>query len=80
MKHLSTLGTILTLLACPLPLRAAPALTAPAHGKIKVAFVLTDGATMIDFAGPWEVCPTTPSPTRRPPTSWSWAPSAAPPR
>jgi transcriptional regulator GlxA family with amidase domain len=31
------------------------ALTPPARGKIRVAFVLTEGATMIDFAGPWEV-------------------------
>jgi transcriptional regulator GlxA family with amidase domain len=31
-------------------------LTPPADGKsIPVAFVLTEGATMIDFAGPWEV-------------------------
>jgi transcriptional regulator GlxA family with amidase domain len=29
--------------------------TPPANGKIRVAFALTDGATMIDFAGPWEV-------------------------
>lgn len=30
--------------------------TPPRDGKtIPVAFVLTDGATMIDFAGPWEV-------------------------
>ena len=29
--------------------------TAPEHGHIPVAFVLTDGAVMIDFAGPWEV-------------------------
>ena len=36
---------------------AAPAskLTAPASGPIPVAFVLTKGAVMIDFAGPWEV-------------------------
>jgi hypothetical protein len=27
----------------------------PDGGKIAVAFVLTEGATMIDFAGPWEV-------------------------
>lgn len=26
-----------------------------ASGRTRVAFVLTDGATMIDFAGPWEV-------------------------
>jgi len=30
-------------------------LVAPPTGKIKVAFVLTDMAVMIDFAGPWEV-------------------------
>lgn len=30
-------------------------LAPPAKGKIPVAFVLTDGATVIDFAGPWEV-------------------------
>jgi len=33
----------------------APVLKAPAQGHIRVAFVLTEGATMIDFAGPWEV-------------------------
>jgi putative intracellular protease/amidase len=27
----------------------------PSSGKIKVAFVITDSAVMIDFAGPWEV-------------------------
>ena len=27
----------------------------PKHGVIKVAFVLSEGATVIDFAGPWEV-------------------------
>jgi transcriptional regulator GlxA family with amidase domain len=30
-------------------------LTPPAKGTIPVAFVLTEGAVMIDFAGPWEV-------------------------
>jgi putative intracellular protease/amidase/YHS domain-containing protein len=38
---------------------AAPApaakLTAPATGQIPVAFVLSKGATIIDFTGPWEV-------------------------
>jgi transcriptional regulator GlxA family with amidase domain len=33
----------------------APVLHPPAKGHIRVAFVLTEGATMIDFAGPWEV-------------------------
>lgn len=32
-----------------------PGLTPPKTGKIPVAVVLTDGATVIDFAGPWEV-------------------------
>jgi transcriptional regulator GlxA family with amidase domain len=30
-------------------------LSPPARGSIAVAFVITDGATVIDFAGPWEV-------------------------
>src|SRR5258708_16599720 len=30
-------------------------LTPPAKGLIPVAFLISDGATMIDFAGPWEV-------------------------
>jgi transcriptional regulator GlxA family with amidase domain len=30
-------------------------LSPPAKGKIPVAFVMGPGATMIDFAGPWEV-------------------------
>jgi putative intracellular protease/amidase len=30
-------------------------LTPPKHGTIKVAFVMSEGATVIDFAGPWEV-------------------------
>lgn len=35
---------------------AAPAdFTAPAHGKINVAIVITEHANLIDFAGPWEV-------------------------
>jgi len=34
---------------------SASKLVPPAKGRIPVAFVLTDGAVMIDFAGPWEV-------------------------
>jgi hypothetical protein len=30
-------------------------LTPPASGTIPVAFLLSDGAVVIDFAGPWEV-------------------------
>src|SRR5215472_10563581 len=36
--------------------QAVSRLTPPTDGKpMGVAFVLTDGATVIDFAGPWEV-------------------------
>lgn len=34
---------------------AAKTITPPAKGTIKVAFVMSESATMIDFAGPWEV-------------------------
>src|SRR5271154_4894423 len=37
------------------PAAAAPPLKPPGKGSIPVAFVLTEGAVMIDFAGPWEV-------------------------
>lgn len=39
------------------PQSSAPAggLTPPRSGPIPVAFVLSEGAVMIDFAGPWEV-------------------------
>jgi putative intracellular protease/amidase/YHS domain-containing protein len=30
-------------------------LKAPAHGSIPVAFLISDGAVVIDFCGPWEV-------------------------
>ena len=30
-------------------------LTPPAHGSIPVAFLVSEGAVMIDFTGPWEV-------------------------
>src|SRR5215469_16959484 len=57
---------LIPLLATLLPTRTAAsgsenkaksrALVPPADGKkIPVAFVLMEGATMIDFAGPWEV-------------------------
>jgi transcriptional regulator GlxA family with amidase domain len=42
-------------LCMPNVLTATTALTPPAGRDIRVAFVLTQGATMIDFAGPWEV-------------------------
>jgi len=38
-----------------LTLDAAARLTPPAKGKIPVAFAISEGVTVIDFAGPWEV-------------------------
>src|SRR4029434_4795015 len=37
------------------PLALAATSAPPMPDRMRVAFVLTDGATMIDFAGPWEV-------------------------
>jgi transcriptional regulator GlxA family with amidase domain len=34
---------------------SADKLTPPAKGKIPVAFAISEGVTVIDFAGPWEV-------------------------
>ena len=34
---------------------SANSLQPPKDGSIPVAFVISDGAVMIDFAGPWEV-------------------------
>jgi putative intracellular protease/amidase len=33
----------------------ASKLPAPANGRIPVAFPISDGATVIDYSGPWEV-------------------------
>jgi len=44
----------LMLLAPPTTASAEP-LVPPASGKIPVAFLLSDGAVVIDFAGPWAV-------------------------
>lgn len=37
------------------PAPAAPPLEPPAHGPIPVAFLISEGAVVIDFCGPWEV-------------------------
>jgi DJ-1/PfpI family len=37
------------------PSSSANSLQAPKEGSIPVAFVISDGAVVIDFAGPWEV-------------------------
>jgi transcriptional regulator GlxA family with amidase domain len=48
------------------PPEATPELAASGRGHVKVAFVLTDGAVMIDFGGPWEVFETVHIPSRGP--------------
>lgn len=53
-RRVRLLAIALAFLCLPSMLRAAP-LAPPKNRHIKVAVVLTDGATMIDFAGPWEV-------------------------
>ncbi len=50
MRHMLTLAVVAVV-----AVSACGDLKPPAKGKIRVAFALTDGATMIDFAGPWEV-------------------------
>ncbi|MGH8496553.1 MAG: DJ-1/PfpI family protein [Gammaproteobacteria bacterium] len=37
------------------PITNGEPLTPPEKGKIRVAFAIAEGATVIDFAGPWEV-------------------------
>lgn len=58
MRTLPRLATLPVLWALTALLGAEEApgkLTPPPEGPIPVAFLLSDGATMIDFAGPWEV-------------------------
>ncbi|HEY8026287.1 MAG TPA: DJ-1/PfpI family protein [Burkholderiaceae bacterium] len=56
MKLIPTLVFIITLLhSTAQAADIASALKAPKNPPIKVAFVLSEGAVMIDFAGPWEV-------------------------
>lgn len=43
---------------------AAQPLIPPAHGSIPVGFLISEGAVMIDFAGPWEVFQDVASPSR----------------
>ena len=45
---------------------ATPELAASGLGRVDVAFVLTDGAVMIDFGGPWEVFENVHLPSRGP--------------
>jgi transcriptional regulator GlxA family with amidase domain len=41
--------------ASSLPTGRSGRITPPAKGKIPVAFAISEGVTVIDFAGPWEV-------------------------
>lgn len=57
----SSLISVLLALALSVPAAAesnsaaAPALQPPKSGKIRVAFVISENANVIDLAGPWEV-------------------------
>ncbi len=56
----AALGVAWTATGRPVPYREGGAaaggrLIAPAKGKIPVAVAISEGATVIDFAGPWEV-------------------------
>ena len=56
MKHALWMAALLCGLAFfTLPVLSRAALTPPKNGPIRVAFVLSEGATVIDFTGPWEV-------------------------
>ena len=56
MKHALRMTALLGgLVFFTLPVLAEAVLTPPKNGPIKVAFVLSEGATVIDFTGPWEV-------------------------
>jgi hypothetical protein len=48
-------GSLPNVLAGNLLTPEATKLTPPAKGKIPVAFAISEGVTVIDFAGPWEV-------------------------
>jgi transcriptional regulator GlxA family with amidase domain len=59
MSQSAGLGLVLATASVPnilaLGSEKASKLTAPVKGKIPVAFAISDGVTVIDFAGPWEV-------------------------
>jgi transcriptional regulator GlxA family with amidase domain len=57
-------SALLPVLVNPLLNEDEPVLRAPASGSIDVAFLVSDGATVIDFTGPWEVFQDTMIPAR----------------
>ena len=54
MKRFTLVAGLLTTISFPL-VAGATTLVPPQGRAIRVAIVLTEGSTMIDFAGPWEV-------------------------
>lgn len=58
MNQAACMGVVVASASLPVPIfldSAGAKLTPPAKGKIPVAFAISDGVTVIDFAGPWEV-------------------------
>jgi transcriptional regulator GlxA family with amidase domain len=55
MSHSACFGAIVATTPLNSFAFASNKLTPPAKGKIPVAFAISEGATVIDFAGPWEV-------------------------
>lgn len=54
-RVLFVVGLILVLCASSVSAESAKGLVAPKDHAIRVAFIMTEGATMMDFSGPWEV-------------------------
>src|SRR5256885_16112044 len=60
MNQTASLGVVMAAASLPKPFTgsffsaAGNKLTPPGRGKIPVAFAISDGVTVIDFAGPWE--------------------------
>src|SRR6185369_1286319 len=55
MSHTACFGVVIATTPLNSLAMSSNKLTPPAKGKIPVAFALSEGATVIDFAGPWEV-------------------------
>ena len=54
-NHTAVFGAVVATTPLNLLASSSNKLTPPAKGKIPVAFAISEGATVIDFAGPWEV-------------------------
>lgn len=51
----ASFGVVMAASPLVIPAANAKKLSPPAKGKIPVAFTISEGVTVIDFAGPWEV-------------------------